>query len=82
MHRRIQAVMRGMSSSAPARLATSVVVGVVVGLLVSLLLNLPLGVLSGFAAMAAVFVLTGVVVLWPMTADSLGTTRVARTSSR
>lgn len=64
------AVMRGMPSSALARLATSVVVGVVVGLLVSLLLNFPLGVLSGFAAMAAVFVLTGVVVLWPMTADS------------
>jgi uncharacterized membrane protein len=64
------AVMRGMQSSAPARLATSVAVGVVVWLLVSLVWNLPLGVLSGIAAMAAVFVLTGVVVLWPMTADS------------
>jgi uncharacterized membrane protein len=57
-------------SSAPARLAISIAVGAVILLLISPLSNLPLGVLSGIAAMAAVFVLTGVVVLWPMTADS------------
>jgi uncharacterized membrane protein len=45
-------------------------VGIVVLLLVSLLSSLLLGLLSAIAAMGAVFVLTGVVVLWPMTPDS------------
>jgi uncharacterized membrane protein len=38
--------------------------------LVSLSTRLLLGVLSGIAGMGAVFVMTGLVVLWPMTADS------------
>jgi uncharacterized membrane protein len=63
-------VIRGVARSAPARLAISLVVGVFVLLLVSLLSSLLLGLLSGIAGMGAVFVLTGVVVLWPMTADS------------
>jgi uncharacterized membrane protein len=45
-------------------------VGCFVLLLVSLLSSLLLGLLSGIAGMGAVFVLTGVVVLWPMTPDS------------
>jgi uncharacterized membrane protein len=63
-------VIRGVARSAPARLAISLVVGVFVLLLVSLLSSLLLGLLSGIAGMGAVFVLTGVVVLWPMTPDS------------
>ena len=69
-------VIRGVARSAPARLAISLVVGVIVVLLVSLLSSLLLGVLSGIAVMGAVFVLTGVVVLWPMTPD--GTRHSAR----
>jgi uncharacterized membrane protein len=59
-----------MPASAPARLAISLAVGIVVLVLVSLLTRPLLGVLSGIAGMGAVFVLTGLVVLWPMTADS------------
>ena len=62
--------------SAQARLAISLVVGIVVLLAVSLLSSLLLGVLSGIAGMGAVFVLCGLVVLWPMTPD--GTRRNAR----
>ncbi len=57
-------VIRGVARSAPARLAISLLVGVFVLLLVSLLSSLLLGLLSGIAGMGAVFVLTGVVVLW------------------
>jgi uncharacterized membrane protein len=57
-------------TSAPARLAISLAVGIVVLVMVSLLTRPLLGVLSGIAGMGAVFVLTGLVVLWPMTADS------------
>jgi uncharacterized membrane protein len=63
-------VIRGAPRSAHARLGTSVVVGVVVLLAVGLLSSLPLGVLSGIAGLGAVFVLAGLVVLWPMTPDS------------
>jgi len=59
-----------MPASAPARLAISLAVGIIVLALVSLLTRLLLGVLSGIAGMGAAFVLTGLVVLWPMTADS------------
>lgn len=55
--------------SAPARLAAAIAVGVVIGLPVGLLANVPIGALSGIVAMAAMFVLAGVLVLWPMTAD-------------
>jgi len=61
--------MRVVPTSAPARLALALVVGVVVLLLVGLVSNLLLGVLSGVAGMATVFVLTGLIVLWPMTPD-------------
>jgi uncharacterized membrane protein len=63
-------VIRGVPTSAAARLAISVVVGVVVALLVGLLWSPLLGVLFGIAAMGAVFVLAGFIALWPMTADS------------
>ena len=62
--------MRSLRTSAPARLAISLVVGLVVWLLVSLLSSPLLGVLSGIAGMGAVFVLTGLLVLWPMTPAS------------
>ena len=61
---------RRVLTSAAARLAISLVVGVVVLLLVSLLSSPLLGVLSGIAGMGAAFVLTGLMVLWPMTPDS------------
>jgi uncharacterized membrane protein len=63
-------VIRGVARSAQARLAISLVIGVVVVLLVGLLSSPLLGVLSGIAGMGAVFVLIGLVVLWPMTPDS------------
>ena len=63
-------MIRGVATSAQARLAISLVVGVVVLLLVVLLSSPLLGVLSGIAGMGAVFVLIGLVVLWPMTPDS------------
>ncbi len=63
-------VIRGVPTSAAARLAISVVVGVVVALLVGLLWSVLLGVLFGIAVMGAVFLLAGFVVLWPMTPDS------------
>jgi hypothetical protein len=63
-------VIRGLPTSAAARLAISLVVGVVVLLVVSLLSRLLLGLLSGIAGMGAVFLLTGLLVLWPMTPDS------------
>jgi uncharacterized membrane protein len=62
--------MRRLRTSAPARLAISLVAGLVVWLLVSLLSSPLLGVLSGIAGMGAVFVLTGLLVLWPMTPAS------------
>jgi uncharacterized membrane protein len=63
-------VIRGVPTSAAARLAISVVVGVVVALLVGLLWSVLLGVLFGIAVMGAVFLLAGFVVLWPMTPDN------------
>lgn len=63
-------MIRGVATSAQARLAISLVVGVVVLLLVGLLSSPLLWVLSGIAGMGAVFVLIGLVVLWPMTPDS------------
>ena len=63
-------MIRGVATSAQARLAISLVVGAVVLLLVGLLSSPLLGVLSGIAGMGAVFVLIGLVVLWPMTPDS------------
>ena len=63
-------MIRGVARSAQARLAISLVIGVVVVLLVGLLSSPLLGVLSGIAGMGAVFVLIGLVVLWPMTPDS------------
>lgn len=63
-------MIRGVATSAQARLAISLVVGVVVLLLVGLLSSPFLGMLSGIAGMGAVCVLIGLVVLWPMTPDS------------
>jgi uncharacterized membrane protein len=61
--------MVSLLSSASARLLVSVIVGIVAGPLVGTVGNLPLGVMSGIAAMCATFVLTGVLVLWPMAAE-------------
>ena len=63
-------VIRGVPTSAAARLAISIVVGGIVALLVGLLWSPLLGVLFGIAAMGAVFVLAGFIALWPMTPDS------------
>ena len=63
-------MIRGVPTSAPAPLGISVVVGIVVWWLVDLLLSLLLGRPSGIAGMGAVFVLTGLVVIWPMAPDS------------
>ncbi len=61
--------MRGVPTSGHARLAISLVAGIVVLLSVGLLAGLPLGVLSGIAGMGAVFVISGLIVLWPMTPE-------------
>lgn len=61
--------MRGVLWSAPTRLAASLVAGLVILVVVSIASSLPLGVLAGIAVMSALFVLTGVLVLWPMTSD-------------
>jgi uncharacterized membrane protein len=61
---------RGLPTKATARLYVSLVVGYVVGMVVGLLCSVPLGVLSGIAAIAAAFVVTGVLVLWPMTSEA------------
>jgi uncharacterized membrane protein len=50
--------------------------GVVIGVVVAALTDAMLGVLSGIAATAATFVLTGWLALWPMDAES--TNRHAR----
>lgn len=60
---------QGVPSGATSRLATSALGGLAVGLLAGILWESSLGILSGIAATAAVFVLTGVMTLWPMTAD-------------
>ncbi len=64
------APIRRVSSSAPARLGVSVVLGVIALLPISLLIHPLVGLLSGIVVMGAVFVLAGIVALWPMTADS------------
>ncbi|MGW6194699.1 DUF1345 domain-containing protein [Kribbella sp. NPDC055110] len=56
-----------MPTTAVSRLLVALAAGCVVGAVVALAWNVPLGVLSGIAAMAAAFVVTGVLVLWPMT---------------
>ena len=61
---------QGGPSGVTTRLAISLVSGLATGLIVELLWDLPMGLLSGIAATAAVFVLTGVRTLWPLTADS------------
>ncbi|MFI6222029.1 DUF1345 domain-containing protein [Nocardia salmonicida] len=62
--------------SAVTRLVGSVVIGVLVGLAVGSIHEPPLGVLSGIASAAMVFVITGWFVLWPMSPEE--TERVAR----
>lgn len=62
--------MRPIPASAATRLATSIAVGTAACVPVSLLASLPLGVLSGIAVTSGAFVLAGIIVLWPMTADS------------
>jgi uncharacterized membrane protein len=51
------------------RLTIALVAGAVVLLAVGLLGNFPLGILSGISVATAVFVASGVAVLWPMSAD-------------
>jgi uncharacterized membrane protein len=51
------------------RLVMASVFGIVLGAAVAIWTNVPLGVLSGLAALATVFVITGVVALWPMDAE-------------
>ncbi|MFL1376827.1 DUF1345 domain-containing protein [Nocardiopsis protaetiae] len=53
-------------SSAWLRLVLSVVLGVLIGAGVGVVWNAALGVLSGIAATAALFLVTGVLALWPM----------------
>ncbi|MFE1591888.1 DUF1345 domain-containing protein [Nocardia sp. NPDC058705] len=62
--------------SAVTRLVGSVVLGIVVGVIVGLAHELPLGILSGIASSATVFVITGWLVLWPMSSEE--TKKVAR----
>lgn len=63
-------MVRGVPANATVRLGLSAALGAAVGAAVALLGgSAPLGVLSGIAAAAAVFVLAGVVALWPMTPD-------------
>jgi len=61
------------------RLGTAALVGIAAGVAMVLLTNLPLAVLSGIAAMATTFVVTGFVALWPM--DAAATRRHARRES-
>jgi uncharacterized membrane protein len=58
-----------MTPSAPARMAGSLALGLAAGTLVGLTADPVLGVLTGIATTAAAFVLTGVLALWPMTAE-------------
>jgi len=60
--------------AAMTRLAAAVVVGAAIGLLVGVLTATLLGVLAGIAATAAVFVVSGWVVLWPMDAAATRST--------
>ncbi|MFC9662047.1 DUF1345 domain-containing protein [Nocardia sp. NPDC127606] len=62
--------------SAVTRLVASAVIGVIVGLAVGLGHEAPLGILSGIASAATVFVIAGWFVLWPMSPEE--TERVAR----
>ena len=48
----------------------SVVVGAVLGLAVGWWANVPFGVLAGIAGLAAVFVVSGIAALWPMSPES------------
>ena len=70
--------MRLLATPLP-RLAAAVLVGVVVGVAVGLQTNVPLAVLSGIAAMATTFVLSGFGALWPM--DAAATRGHARRES-
>ena len=56
-------------TSATGRLLGSLAAGLPSGVTVGLLANAPLGVMAGVAVTAATFVVTGVLALWPMTAD-------------
>ncbi|MGW6123050.1 DUF1345 domain-containing protein [Nocardia sp. NPDC055165] len=62
--------------SAVTRLVGSAVIGVIVGLAVGVGHEAPLGILSGIASAATVFVIAGWFVLWPMSPGE--TERVAR----
>jgi uncharacterized membrane protein len=65
-----------LPDSAHGRLAWSVLGGIAIGIVVAALSHALLGVLSGIASTAAMFVLTGWWALWPMDAES--TSRHAR----
>jgi len=58
-----------VSTSATVRLVGSLVAGLPVGAVVGLLANAPLGVMAGITVSAGTFVASGVIELWPMTAD-------------
>ncbi|WP_375485888.1 DUF1345 domain-containing protein [uncultured Jatrophihabitans sp.] len=59
-----------MPTPAAVRLVVALVVGAVAGVLVAVLVGPALAILSGLAVMATTFVVTGVVVLWPMSAST------------
>ncbi len=59
----------GLPSPAHTRLVWSVLAGAVVGAAVGALVHPALGALAAIAAMGAVFVSSGVRVLWPLSAD-------------
>lgn len=69
-------MLRGVPAGPVARLLLSVAIGVVAVLLIGFIENWALGALSGIATMSAVFVVSGIVALWPMPADD--TRRYAR----
>lgn len=56
--------------SAVTRLISAAVFGALVGSLVGALTDTPLGLLTGIAAEAAIFVVAGWITLWPMKADA------------
>lgn len=59
---------QGLPPSASTRVALSAIVGIGIGLAVTLLRDASLGVLAGIAAVEAMFVLSGWIVLYPLDA--------------
>lgn len=56
--------------TANARQLVSVLIGCVVGVIVAVIWSVPLGALAAIAVIGAAFVISAVIVLWPMDADA------------